>query len=69
LVKSGTGIIIFAQSKSEIPIPLEHGKYRLKFIESKTGEISVVNKSIAGDQVFNLKVDTKGVGAYWFQKL
>ncbi|MDD4968821.1 MAG: DUF6298 domain-containing protein [Paludibacter sp.] len=69
LVKSGTGIIIFTQSKSEIPIQLETGKYQLKYIDSKTGEATVLNKLINGNQVFNLKADKAGSGAYWFQKL
>jgi len=69
LVKSGTGIIIFAQSKSEIPIQLESGKFRLNYIDTKTGAITLLNKSISGNQVFNLKEDTINTGVYWFQKL
>ena len=69
LVKSGTGIIIFAQSKSEIPIQLEPGKYQLKYIDGKTGMTSVLNKVIQGNQVFNLNADRAGNGAYWVQKL
>ena len=69
LVKSGTGIIIFTQSKSEIPIQLEQGKYQLKYIDSKSGIISLLNKSVKGDQIFNLNVEKSGTGVYWFQKL
>jgi hypothetical protein len=68
MVKSGTGIIIFAQSESEIPIQLEQGKYILKFVENKTGEIEILNKSIKGGQLFNLKTITGKTGVYWFQK-
>ena len=69
LVKSGTGIIIFAQSKSDIPIQLEAGKYQLKYIDGKTGMTTLLNKSIPGNQVYNLTADKAGNGAYWIQKL
>ena len=69
LVKSGTGIIIFAQSKSDIPVQLDSGKYQLKYIDTKTGAISLLNNSISGNQVFNLKADTMKTGVYWFQKI
>jgi hypothetical protein len=68
LVKSGTGIIIFAQSKSIIPIQLEQGKYQLKYIDSKSGMISIVNKSINGNLIFNLNATAPRTGVYWFQK-
>jgi hypothetical protein len=68
MVKSGTGIIIFAQSESKIPIEMEQGKYILKFVENKTGEIEILNKSIKGGQLFNLKTITGKTGVYWFQK-
>jgi len=69
LVKSGIGNIIFAQSKSEIPIQLEAGKYQLKYIDGKTGLTTLLNKSIPGNQVFILSADRAGNGAYWIQKL
>ena len=69
LIKSGTGIIIFSQLKSIIPIQLEQGKYQLKYIDSRSGMISVVNKSINGNLIFNLNADTPGTGVYWFQKI
>ena len=69
LVKSGTGSIIYPQSVSDIPVQLEAGKYQLKFVDGKTGEITVLNKSINGNQLYGLKVDTAKNGAYWFKKL
>ncbi|HEY6913934.1 MAG TPA: DUF6298 domain-containing protein, partial [Paludibacter sp.] len=69
MVKSGTGIIIFAQSKSEIPVQLENGKYVLKFVDSKTGAVEIINKAVSGGQLFDLKVNDGKAGAYWFQKI
>ena len=69
LGKSGIGIIIFAQSKSDIPVLLEPGKYILKFVDGQSGTVEVINKSIAGGQSFDLKVNSKAIGAYWFQKI
>jgi len=69
LVKSGTGSIIYPQSESDIPVQLEAGKYQLKFVDGKTGEITVLNKSINGNQLYGLKVDAAKNGAYWFKKL
>jgi hypothetical protein len=69
LVKSGTGIIIFSQSKSEIPVQLEKGKYQLKYIDSKTGEMTTLNKTISGNQPFDFKVVTTKTGVYWLQKI
>jgi len=69
LGKSGLGIIIYSQSQIEIPVQLESGKYDLKFIDSKTGEISVLIKTLKGGQLFKLKINTGKVGAYWFKKL
>ena len=69
LGKSGLGIIIYSQSQIEIPVQLESGKYDLKFIDSKTGEISVLIKTLKGGQLFKLKIKTGKTGAYWFQKL
>jgi len=69
LGKSGIGIIIFAQSKSDIPVQLEPGKYILKFVDGQSGTVEVINKSIAGGQSFDLKVNNKATGAYWFQKI
>ena len=69
LVKSGMGIIIFAQSKSEIPVQLDKGKYVLKFVDNKTGAVEIINKAVSGGQSFGLKVIDGKVGAYWFQKM
>jgi hypothetical protein len=68
MVKSGKGIIIFAQSEQEIPVQLEKGKYLLKFIDSKNGSVETLNKSIDGGQLFDLKIIGGEMGAYWFQK-
>jgi len=69
LGKSGLGIIIFSQSQMEIPVQLESGNYTLKLIDSKTGEISVLIKTLKGSQLFNLNINSGKSGAYWFQKL
>lgn len=68
LVKSGIGSIIYPQSVSDIPVQLEAGKYQLKFVDGKTGEIITLNNSINGSQLYNLKVDAAKSGAYWFKK-
>ncbi|MDR3651798.1 MAG: DUF6298 domain-containing protein [Paludibacter sp.] len=69
LEKSGIGIIIYSQSESKIPVQLEKGKYALKFINGKTGEEKVINKSLKGAQTYQLNVTHGNEGAYWFQKL
>ncbi|MEI8085292.1 MAG: DUF6298 domain-containing protein [Paludibacter sp.] len=69
MVKSGTGIIIFAQSKSNIPVQLESGKFILKFVDGKTGKESIIDNAIGGSQVYDLKAVESNSGAYWFQKL
>jgi hypothetical protein len=69
LVKSGTGVIIYSQSESEIPVQLEKGRYALKFIDGKTGKEKVLNKALHGAQTYQLKVTHSNAGAYWFQKL
>lgn len=69
LVKSGTGIIIYSHSKSEIPIHLEHGKYILKYTDSNSEKMLTINKSIKGGKVFNLSVSQANAGIYWFQKI
>jgi len=68
LVKSGTGIIIFSQTQTEIPIQLEAGKYELKYIDSKSGQMTVLSKTLKGGQLFQLKVSSEKVGAYWFKR-
>lgn len=69
MVKSGTGIIIFAQSELRIPVQLEAGKYSLKFIDIKSNHVEILNKVIKGSQAFNLKTLKDISGVYWFQKL
>ncbi len=68
LVKSGLGIIIFSQSQMNIPVQLESGKYQLKFIDGKTGEMTVLVKLLNGSQLYDLKVPSGNAGIYWFQK-
>ena len=68
LVKSGLGIIIFSQSQMDIPVQLESGKYQLKFIDGKTGEMTVLIKLLNGSQLYDLIVPTGNAGIYWFQK-
>jgi hypothetical protein len=69
LGKTGTGIIIYSQSKSKIPVTLETGNFVLKFIDSKSGKVILLNKSIKGGHVFDLEMNESKSGAYWFQKM
>lgn len=69
LGKIGTGIIIYSQSKSKIPVTLENGNFVLKFIDSKSGKVILLNKSIKGGHVFDLEMNESKSGAYWFQKM
>jgi len=69
LGKTGTGIIIYSQSKSKIPVTLEAGNFVLKFIDSKSGKVILLNKSIKGGHVFDLEMNESKNGAYWFQKM
>ena len=69
LGKIGTGIIIYSQSGAKIPVNLESGNFVLKFIDAKSGETIVLNKSIKGGHVFDLETIGAKTGAYWFQKI
>jgi hypothetical protein len=69
LGKTGTGIIIYSQSKSKIPVTLESGNFALKFVDAKTGDVILLNKSIKGGQVYDLELNNGLNGAYWFQKI
>ncbi len=69
LGKNDTGIIIYSQSKMQIPVQLETGKYILKFVDEKTGAVSVVNKLVKGGTVYKLDTENGKSGAYWFHKL
>ena len=69
LVKSGTGIIIFAQSKTDIPVQLENGNYQLKYVDGSTGIITILAKKVIGNRLFTLKPEKAGKGVYWFQKI
>jgi len=48
---------------------LENGNFVLKFVNSKSGEVIVVNKSIKGGHVFDLETNGSKTGVYWFQKI
>jgi len=67
--KIGSGIIIYSQSQMVIPIQLESGIFNLKYIDSKTGEVVILNKNLNGNQLFKLEILSGKAGAYWFQKL
>lgn len=69
LVKSDTGIIIFAQSKLDVCVQLPDGKYIMKFIDARSGKSEVVKKNIKGGKSFDLVSFTDRVGAYWLQKI
>lgn len=69
LGKIGTGIIIYSQSKSKIPVMLENGNFVLKSVNSKSGEVIVLNKSIKGGHVFDLETNGSKNSVYWFQKM
>lgn len=69
LVKSGTGIIIYSQSDKDINIPLEAGSYRLKRVNVRTGEVTVVENKVKGGSIYLLRSSSNPPGVYWFQKL
>ncbi|MDD3321717.1 MAG: DUF6298 domain-containing protein [Paludibacter sp.] len=68
LVKSDTGIIIYAQSNQKIPVKLSRGKYILKFIDSNSGITKILERSIKGMRIYNLQPIVGVSGVYWFQK-
>ncbi len=69
LGKIGTGIIIYSQSESKIPVQLETGKFILKYVDEKSGTIEILNKNISGNQTFELQTHKSNSGVYWFQKI
>lgn len=69
LGKTGIGVIIYAQSETTIPVVLEAGKYELKYVNPKTGNVELVTRSVKGGQTFELSVNKEKTGAYWFRKI
>ncbi len=69
LVKSGIGSIIYSKSGTDIPLQLPSGKYVLKYIHPRSGEIEMISKSLRINGLYELKVPDKKEGVYWFHKL
>ena len=63
--KSGIGIIIFSQSKSEITIAIDPGKYNMWVVNTKTGDMELVHKTLKGGRAYSFQADENKV--YWFQ--
>lgn len=66
MVNSGKSIIIYSQFKGNVPVLLEKGRYVLKQINPKTGDVHILSKSVKGGQTYQLDVDST---VYWFDKL
>jgi hypothetical protein len=67
LVKSDTGSIIFYHKVSDFTINLPAGKYEVNFINTKTGQKTVLSKklTINGGYAFDKEKSSEGV--YWFR--
>lgn len=66
----GSDMVIYAINDDQIiPVNVSPGKYSLKYIDPKTGQIEMLNKTIKINKIFDLKVFKQKDGAYWFQRL
>lgn len=69
LVKSDIGCVIYSHSEVEIPIQLLPGKYLLRYINPKTGEVNMVNKNLKIKDIYNLKTAKNKDCIYWFYRI
>lgn len=69
IVNSGIGSIIYSHSGSEIPVRLAPGKYILKSVDTKSGEVNVVSNKLIIKDMYLLRTLKDKSCIYWFQKL
>ena len=69
MVKSGTGIIIYSKSKSEITISIPAGKYRISYVNPRSGEITTLVKTTSVKAGNPLKLPSGNEGVYWIRNL
>lgn len=69
LGKSDIGSIIYSHSEVEIPVRLSAGKYILKSINPKTGEMTLINKRLNIKDVYMLKTRENTSCIYWFHRI
>lgn len=69
LGKSDIGSIIYSHSEAEIPVQLPAGKYILKSINPKTGEITLISKRLNIKDVYVLKTRENTSCIYWFHRI
>ena len=68
LLGNKDGCIIYSQGANSIPLELTSGKYRITSFNPKTGEETVVNKSLKLKAPYTFETsDTNAV--YWFKKI
>lgn len=65
MVNSGNSVIIYSKSGQNIPVQLGKGKYILRKIDTVSGKMEVISKSIKGNQTYQLNATS---GVYWFSK-
>lgn len=68
IVKSDKGCIIYSYSSGNVPVSLSEGKYILKFVNSRNGEVEIVNKNLKINGTYLLQVPNGKTGVYWFCK-
>lgn len=68
MVKSDKGCIIYSHSPGNIPLDLSEGKYVLKHINPKTGEVEILNNNMKISKLHLFEPPKGGSGIYWFSK-
>ncbi|WP_455663555.1 DUF6298 domain-containing protein [Phocaeicola sp.] len=69
MVKSDIGCIIYSHSGAEIPVQMKFGKYILRSVNPKTGEVKVISKSLNIKDIYRLKTEGDKDCIFWFHRI
>jgi hypothetical protein len=67
LVKSDTGSIIFYHKVSDFTINLPAGKYEVNFINTKTGQKTILSRKLTINGGYTFDKEKSSEGVYWFR--
>ena len=66
--KNGIGCIVYSLKGGNITLNLDSGRYVLKSVNMKTGEVKVLNKNLNIKGIYILDVSKAPDCIYWFDK-
>ena len=66
--KNGIGCIVYSLKEGDITLDLDPGRYVLKSVNMKTGEVKVLNKNLNIKGIYILDVSKEPGCIYWFDK-